>query len=98
LSNRIKAQEALSLGLVNWVLPHDRVREKTLEIANRLANGPSVAYRYMQENLNKAISSGDFLDCMDLEATHHIGCFATEDHKNAAMAFAEKKKPFFKGK
>ncbi len=97
LSDRIDAHEALSLGLVNWVCPDDQVQEKAMNIARRLAEGPSVAYRHMKENLNRAVSSGDLLDCMDLEATHHISCFETHDHKNAAIAFAEKRQPSFKG-
>ena len=69
----------------------------SMEIALRLANGPSVAYRYMKENLNRAMS-GEVDDCLDLEATHHIHCGQTEDHRNATKAFVEKKEPVFKGK
>jgi 2-(1,2-epoxy-1,2-dihydrophenyl)acetyl-CoA isomerase len=68
-----------------------------MEIALRLANGPSVAYRYMKENLNRAMS-GEVDDCLDLEATHHIHCGQTEDHRNAVKAFVEKTEPVFKGK
>ena len=51
----------------------------------------------MKENLNRAIS-GDIDDCLDLEATHHIHTGATEDHKEAAKAFVEKREPVFKGR
>jgi len=71
---------------------------ETNAIAARLASGPAVAYRYMKENLNRAISSGDYLDCMDLEATHHVHCGNTEDHKNATKAFVEKREPVFTGR
>ena len=47
LSERVSAEEALSLGLTNWVCEADELREKAMEIASRLANGPTVAYRYM---------------------------------------------------
>ena len=59
-----------------------------MEIANRLANG-AVAYRYMKENLNRAMN-GEVDDCLDLEATSHT-CGQTEDHRNATKAFVEKK-------
>ncbi len=75
----------------------EELEEKTMEIALRLANGPSVAYRYMKENLNRAMS-GEVDDCLDLEATHHIHCGQTEDHRNAVKAFVEKTEPVFKGK
>ena len=97
LSERVSAEEALNLGLTNWVCEPEELEEKTMEIALRLANGPSVAYRYMKENLNRAMS-GEVDDCLDLEATHHIHCGQTEDHRNATKAFVEKKEPVFKGK
>ena len=59
--------------------------------------GPTVAYRYMKENLNRAMA-GDVDDCLDLEATHHIHCGQTEDHREAAKAFVEKREPVFKGR
>ena len=73
LSDRVNAEEALNLGLTNWVCKAEELEEKTMEIALRLANGPGVAYRYMKENLNRAMS-GEVDDCLDLEATHHIHC------------------------
>jgi 2-(1,2-epoxy-1,2-dihydrophenyl)acetyl-CoA isomerase len=51
----------------------------------------------MKENLNRAMS-GEVDDCLDLEATHHIHCGQTEDHRTAVKAFVEKKEPVFKGK
>jgi 2-(1,2-epoxy-1,2-dihydrophenyl)acetyl-CoA isomerase len=68
-----------------------------MEVARRLASGPSVAYRYMKENLNRAVG-GDLYDCLDLEATHHVHTGGTEDHRNAALAFVEKKTPVFRGR
>lgn len=98
LSERVSADEALQLGLTNWVCNADDLVSETNSIAARLASGPAVAYRYMKENLNRAISSGDYLDCMDLEATHHVHCGNTEDHKNATKAFVEKREPVFTGR
>ena len=66
-------------------------------VAEKLASGPAVAFRYMKENLNRAMH-GDVDDCLDLEATHHIHCGQTHDHKNAVKAFVEKKEPIFEGK
>jgi 2-(1,2-epoxy-1,2-dihydrophenyl)acetyl-CoA isomerase len=71
--------------------------EQTLELAGRLANGPSVAYRYMKENLNRAVA-GEMGECLDMEATHHVHTSLTEDHRNAVKAFVEKREPEFKGR
>ena len=97
LSERVSAEEALSLGLTNWVCEADELREKAMEIASRLANGPTVAYRYMKENLNRALA-GEVDDCLDLEATHHVHCGQTQDHREATKAFVEKREPTFVGK
>ena len=98
LSDRVNAQQALDLGLTNWVCEADELAAKTNEIALRLASGPTVAYRYMKENFARALSSGDVNDCLDLEATHHVHCGQTEDHKNATKAFVEKRDPVFVGR
>lgn len=97
LSDRVPADEALRLGLCNWVCAPDELATRTREIATRLARGPSVAYRYMKENLNRAMA-GDVDDCLDLEATHHIHCGQTEDHREATQAFVDKREPVFKGR
>ncbi|MDX2202170.1 MAG: enoyl-CoA hydratase-related protein [Hyphomicrobiaceae bacterium] len=97
LSDRVSAEEALRLGLANWVVAPEELEARTREIAVRLASGPSVAYRYMKENLNRAMA-GEVDDCLDLEATHHIHCGQTEDHREAAKAFVEKRAPVFKGR
>jgi 2-(1,2-epoxy-1,2-dihydrophenyl)acetyl-CoA isomerase len=98
LSDRIDMKEALRLGLVNWVVPADQLHAETLKLAHRLAKGPRVAYRYMKENINRAATGADVEDCMDLEATHHVHAAATEDHREAAKAFVEKREPVFKGR
>ena len=97
LSDRVSAEEALNLGLTNFVVQPEELEERTKDLAEKLASGPSVAYRYMKENLNRAMN-GEIDDCLDLEASHHVHCGETQDHKNAVQAFIEKKKPEFLGK
>jgi len=97
LSERVTADEALRLGLANWVCTPEELAGRTEAVARRLAAGPTVAYRYMKENLNRAVN-GELDDCLDLEATHHIHCGQTEDHREAARAFVEKREPVFKGR
>ena len=97
LSDRVSAEEALRLGLTNWTCDAEDLQDKTMEIALRLASGATVAYRYMKENLNRALT-GDVDDCMDLEATHHVHCGQTQDHRDATKAFVEKREPVFHGR
>ena len=98
LSERIGAEEAERLGLTNWVVAPEDLEQRSKEIAQKLANGPTVAFSYMKENLARALTSGDVEDCMDLEASHHIHCGGTADHKNAVEAFIAKRAPVFEGK
>jgi 2-(1,2-epoxy-1,2-dihydrophenyl)acetyl-CoA isomerase len=79
------------------VAPAAELETRTLERARRLAHGPGIAYRYMKENLNRAVG-GELMDCLDLEATHHVHTSLTEDHRNAVRAFVEKRKPEFQGR
>ena len=97
LSERLDAKEAERLGILNLVVSAEALEEKTLELAGRIGRGPTIAYRYMKENLNRAVG-GDVIECMDLEATHHVHSGQTEDHRNAVRAFVEKRKPEFKGR
>ena len=97
LSDRVSAEEALRIGLANWVCEPDQLAAKTREIALRLATGATVAYRYMKENLNRAMN-GEVDDCLDLEATHHVQCGQTQDHRDATKAFVEKREPVFHGR
>jgi 2-(1,2-epoxy-1,2-dihydrophenyl)acetyl-CoA isomerase len=93
----VDARQALALGLVNRVVPDDRLEEETLTLAGKIARGPRVAYRYMKRNLNAA-ESGTLKELLDLEAWHHTRTGQTDDHKEAAKAFVEKREPTFKGR
>jgi len=97
LSDRVTSAQALQLGLANWVCEAEELEHKSAETARRLATGPSVALSYMKENLNRALHAS-LTECLDLEATHHIRCGQTEDHREAVGAFIEKRKPVFRGR
>ncbi len=97
LSERIDAKHAERLGLVNRVVASLALEDETATLATRLANGPTVAFRYMKENLNRA-AAGGMQECLDLEATHHVHSGLTEDHRNAVAAFVEKREPSFRGR
>ncbi len=96
-SERLTAEDALRLGIVNAIFPPADFEQQVMARARRLAEGPSIAYRYMKENLNRAVT-GDLGDCMDLEVTHHVHTGLTEDHREAARAFVEKREPRFHGR
>src|SRR5215467_1961750 len=96
-SERLTAEDARKLGIVNGIFPAEDFEREVMARARRLAKGPSIAYRYMKENLNRAVT-GDLGDCMDLEVTHHTHTAFTEDHREAARAFVDKREPQFRGR
>jgi 2-(1,2-epoxy-1,2-dihydrophenyl)acetyl-CoA isomerase len=98
LSDRLDAKEAERLGLVNRVVPDASLESETRALAQRIASGATVAFRYMKENLNRAQEGASAEECLDLEATHHVHTGLTEDHRDAAKAFVEKRAPVFKGR
>ena len=84
------------MGIVNKVVPDDQLEAETMAMADKMANGPSIALGYMKRNMNAA-ETGTLRDCLDLEAWHHTRTGMTDDHKEAAQAFVEKRTPIFKG-
>lgn len=97
LSDRVDSAACERLGIANQVVPAANLEAATLALAKRLASGPPIAYRYMKENFNRAAMGADVIECLDLEATHHVHTGLSQDHKNAAKAFVEKSKPVFTG-
>ena len=95
-AERLDAEQAQRLGIVNRVVADDQLEQETMALASRLANGPSVAFRYIKRNMNAA-EAGNLRECLDLEAWHHARTGMTEDHKEAAKAFVEKRAPTFRG-
>ena len=93
----LDAAQALSLGLVNRVIPDARLEAETMALAARIAHGPRIALRYMKRNMNAA-ETATLKDVFDLEAWHHARTSFTEDHREAAKAFVEKRDPTFKGR
>src|SRR4051794_4124928 len=96
-SDKLTAEEAERLGIVNAVFPAESFEADVRARAVQLAHGPRVAYRYMKENLNRAVH-GELGECLDMEAAHHTRTGQTEDHREAAKAFVEKRPPPFVGR
>lgn len=92
----LTAKEAHAIGMVTKVVPDAEIDAAAHELALSLAQGPSIALGYIKRNINNA-EHLPLEDCFDGEAIHHTRCSDTEDHKEAAKAFVEKRKPAFRG-
>jgi 2-(1,2-epoxy-1,2-dihydrophenyl)acetyl-CoA isomerase len=96
-SPRLTAREAKDLGIINVVLPDEDFEAHALAWCQSLAQRAPIALRYMKENINRA---GDvsLQAALDAEATAMVRTMATDDHKEAAAAFVEKRAPKFTGR
>ncbi|AXT86739.1 hypothetical protein C6I20_03660 [Aeromicrobium sp. A1-2] len=94
LNPRIKAEQCLELGLLNWVVGEDELEARTAEIAEQLANGPQLALASMKQNLIEA-PMVDLEASMDAEVPRHKTAGLSDDHVAAVRAFVEKRQPVF---
>jgi 2-(1,2-epoxy-1,2-dihydrophenyl)acetyl-CoA isomerase len=92
----LTAQEALALGMVTRVVPDAEIDAAARELAMSLAQGPTITLGYIKRNINNA-ERLPLETCFDAEAFNHSRAFETADHKEAAKAFVEKRKPAFGG-
>jgi len=97
LSDRIDMETAGRLGIVNRVFPAETFEKEVEALALELASGPSIAHRYVKENINRALGD-ELFAYMDREVTYHQHCGTTEDHLAAAKAFVDKRQPIFRGR
>ena len=93
----ISAEKALELGLVNRVVPHEKLMEEALAVAEHLAKGPTRAIGMMKGMLNKSFES-DLLSALDREGSLHGIAVATQDVVEGVTSFMEKRPPEFKGR
>jgi len=93
----LDAAQALALGVVNRVVPDADLVDATMQLARKLALGPRIALALMKQNFNAA-ENGSLAQLLDLEARGQIETGRTEDHREAARAFVEKRAPVFTGR
>jgi enoyl-CoA hydratase len=89
----IGAQEALQIGLVNYVLPQDQLLAKAIEIIEKIKQKAPVAIAQVIRSANAAYNNG-----YQVEANAFGISASTEDFKEGASAFLEKRKANFQGK
>lgn len=93
----INADSALTIGLVNHVVPADQLEAKTMEIANRIAEKSPVALRLAKEAV-KLASRSNLDEGLRREVDLFALVFSSEDKDEGVKAFLEKRKPEFKGR
>jgi len=93
----INAQEALRIGVVDRVVPQDRVIPEAQAVAAQIAAGPPLAVRAVKRVLFGAERAA-LERALNAEAEQQAKCFASEDCTEGIRAFFEKRAPKFQGK
>lgn len=93
----LNAQEALQIGLVEIVVPRDKLEERAIKLARRMAGMPPMAIRFAKRGINLANESS-LAAGLAFEQAQSVFCCGTEDQTEAINSFFEKRKPEFKGK
>ncbi|MCL6599913.1 MAG: enoyl-CoA hydratase/isomerase family protein [Alicyclobacillus macrosporangiidus] len=97
LGETVSAEEALRIGLVYRVVPHDELAAQAEQLAERLAALPTRAIGYTKRALYQAMHAS-LRDQLTLEAELQQLAGQTEDHREGVRAFLEKRKPVFHGR
>lgn len=93
----VDAQEAERIGIINKVVPAEKLDATVKELALSLASGPSIAFGLAKISVYQA-QSLDLASALEAEARAQAICLHTEDHREGVAAFLAKRKPQFKGK
>ena len=93
----VDASEALRIGLVNRVVPHDELIAKTMELAGRLAAGPTKAYGLTKRAITYALGA-TLEQALEYEAQLQDVAGATADHREGVAAFLQKRQPKYEGR
>ncbi len=94
---RISAEEAHRIGLVDEVVPHDQLEAKTLEIANTIAEKSPITVRLAKDAVKAAIRM-PLGEGLRYEQSLFSLVLTTDDKKEGVRAFLEKRKPQWSGK
>ena len=92
----VSAEEAYRIGLVNRVVPKERLMVETRELAEKLASKPPLAVRMMKRSVYQGLNSS-LRSHLDFVSSQLGLLTQTSDHREAVRAFLEKRKPVFKG-
>ena len=93
----IDAHEAARIGLVSRVVAHDDLLPAARQLAQRIAGNAPLALRYMKEGLRRA-TYGDVQELGAYVGSTLAYLFTTEDHREGALSFVERRPPVFKGR
>ena len=93
----VGSEEAYQMGILDELVPSDKLEEETMALARKLAQGPPIAIGFDKTLIYRGVET-DLETSLKLSGAYERLCTQTEDFKEALKAFAEKKQPMFRGK
>lgn len=97
MSELFDAEKAATLGLINWIVPHDEMNDYVNKIVDRIINGPTVAFSQTKQLINSAWQN-KLSSQLELEAEAFVKTVNSRDFKSAVKAFINKRQPEFEGR
>lgn len=94
----LAAEEAQRIGLAQWVVPHGRLMDRTLEVAGQVAALPPLAARLGKESLLRGLDVPNLADAALVDLYRFAALELTEDKAEGHAAWREKRKPDFRGR
>ena len=96
MGDRIPAERAYQLGIVNRLVAHEDLATETAAVAATLASYSPVAIRELKQALNASLER-DFESARAEEVAAYGRCFQSQDRREGTLAFVEKRAPVFTG-
>lgn len=93
----LDADECLRLGIVNRVVEHGELMERTLDLARRIAEGPTYSMALIKKLVQRSLQVG-FAESLRLAGPAQSLARRTDDHKEGVRAFVEKRTPRYVGR
>jgi len=95
--DKFSAQEALDMGLINGIFPANEFMDRVIEVAKKLANGPTFSIGLAKLAINKVLEDKT-KQALENEADALFKAFDSEDFTEGLLAFFEKRDPKFLGR
>lgn len=97
LGDMIDAKTAHRLGIVNHVVPADKLEAEARALAHKIAIGPQIAIRAVKQALFGRDQHA-LIEALEREVEHQLKCFHSQDCQEGIRAFLEKRAPNFHGR
>jgi enoyl-CoA hydratase/carnithine racemase len=93
----LKAEEAYRIGLAQWVVPHEQLMTKAMEVAGYISAHPPLSTRLTRESLNQGLNMPHLTDAALLDLYRFLALEGTEDKEESHRAWRERRPPQFRG-